>query len=60
MKRVGRRAECDTLDRLVEVVDAWYSQASVMCGQPNVGTTASIQSLVRRKCSPGIREPERK
>jgi hypothetical protein len=48
MNLVGRRAECDTLDRLVEAVDAWYSRAWVMCGQPTVGTTASIRYLIRR------------
>lgn len=48
MKLVGRRAECDTLDRLVEAVDARYSRAWVMCGQPTVGTTALIQYLIRR------------
>ena len=48
MKLVGRRAECDTLDRLVEAVDARYSRAWVMCGQPAVGTTALIQYLIRR------------
>ena len=48
MRLVSRRAECDTLDRLVEAVDARYSRAWVMCGQPTVGTTALIQYLIRR------------
>ena len=48
MKLVGRRAECDTLDRLVEAVDARDSRAWVMRGQPAVGTTALIQYLIRR------------
>ena len=48
MKLVGRRTECDTLDRLVEAVDARYSRAWVLCGQPTVGTTALIQYLIRR------------
>jgi hypothetical protein len=48
MNLVGRRAECDTLDRLVEAVDARYRRAWVMCGQPTVGTTALIRYLIRR------------
>jgi hypothetical protein len=48
MKLVGRRAECDTLDRLVEAVDARYGRAWVMCGQPSVRTTALIHYLIRR------------
>jgi hypothetical protein len=48
MKLVGSRAECDTLDRLVEAVDARYGRAWVMCGQPSVGTTALIHFLIRR------------
>jgi len=48
MKLVGRRTECDTLDRLVEAVDARHSRAWVMCGRPTVGTTALIQYLIRR------------
>src|ERR1700753_2303262 len=48
MKLVDSRAECDTLDRLVEAVDARYGRAWVMRGQPSVGTTALIHFLIRR------------
>ena len=48
MKLVGSRTECDTLDRLVEAVDARYGRAWVMRGQPSVGTTALIHFLIRR------------
>ena len=48
MKLVGSRTECDTLDRLVEAVDARYGRAWVMCGQPSVGTTALIHFPIRR------------
>ena len=48
MKLVGSRTECDTLDRLVEAVDARYGRAWVMRGQPSVGTTALIHFPIRR------------
>jgi len=41
----GRRAECDTLDRLVAAVHAGESQALVVHGEPGVGKSALLEYL---------------
>ncbi|MCW2654338.1 MAG: regulatory protein LuxR [Mycobacterium sp.] len=38
----GRRAECDTLDRLIEAVRCGQSRALVLRGEPGVGKTALL------------------
>jgi predicted ATPase len=38
---LGRRSECDILDRLIEAVRAGESRALVLRGEPGVGKTAS-------------------
>jgi tetratricopeptide (TPR) repeat protein len=43
---VGRRGECDVLDRLIEAVCAGRSRALVVRGEPGVGKTALLEYLV--------------
>ncbi len=43
---VGRRSECDVLDRLIEAVRAGESRALVVRGEPGVGKTALLEYLV--------------
>jgi hypothetical protein len=45
---LGRRDECDVLDRLVEAVRAGQSRAAVLCGEPGVGKSALLDYLVGR------------
>src|SRR5260370_19094611 len=45
---LGRRAECDVLDRLLEAVRAGKSRALVVRGEPGVGKTALLEYLVGR------------
>jgi DNA-binding CsgD family transcriptional regulator len=42
---IGRRAECDVLDRLVAAVRAGESRALVVHGEPGVGKTALLEYL---------------
>jgi hypothetical protein len=42
----GRRSECSTLDRLVEVVRAGESRALVVRGEPGVGKTALLEQAI--------------
>jgi DNA-binding CsgD family transcriptional regulator len=44
----GRRAECDTLDQLVERVRAGESRALVVRGEPGVGKSALLEYLAAR------------
>jgi DNA-binding CsgD family transcriptional regulator len=43
---LGRRRECEVLDRLLEAVRAGESRALVVRGEPGVGKTALLQYLV--------------
>ena len=43
---VGRRSECDVLERLIEAVRAGESRALVVRGEPGVGKTALLEYLV--------------
>src|SRR5258708_1216365 len=43
---LGRRTECQTLDRLLEVVRGGESQALVVRGEPGVGKTALLQYVI--------------
>ena len=45
---VGRRAECDVLDRLVGTVRAGESRVLVVRGEPGVGKTALLDYLVEQ------------
>src|SRR5258708_37051381 len=45
-KLVGRRSECEALDRLIEAVRAGESRALVLRGDPGVGKTALLEYLV--------------
>ncbi|HEX6402139.1 MAG TPA: AAA family ATPase [Pseudonocardiaceae bacterium] len=45
---VGRRAECEVLDRLVDAVRVGKSQALVVRGEAGVGKTALLEYLVGR------------
>jgi hypothetical protein len=45
---LGRRAERDVLDRLLEAVRAGESRALVVRGEPGVGKTALLQYLAGR------------
>jgi ABC-type transport system involved in cytochrome c biogenesis ATPase subunit len=42
---IGRRRECDVLDRLVKAVRAGESRALVVRGEPGVGKTALLEYL---------------
>ena len=44
----GRRAECDTLDRLVAAVRSGVSRALVVHGEPGVGKSALLEYLAGR------------
>ncbi len=52
---LGRRAECDVLDRLLEAVRAGESRALVVRGEPGVGKTALLEYLARRAPAAGCR-----
>jgi DNA-binding CsgD family transcriptional regulator len=45
---LGRRAECDVLDRLLEAVRAGKSRALVVHGEPGAGKTALLEYLAGR------------
>ncbi|MDA0164444.1 ATP-binding protein [Solirubrobacter ginsenosidimutans] len=45
---LGRRSECDTLDRLVDAVRAGESRALVVRGEAGVGKSALLEYLVGR------------
>jgi DNA-binding CsgD family transcriptional regulator len=45
---LGRRDECDVLDRLIEAVRAGASRALVVSGEPGVGKTALLDYLAER------------
>src|SRR5262245_41267906 len=45
---LGRRGECDVLDRLIEAVRAGGSRALVVSGEPGVGKTALLDYLAER------------
>jgi len=45
---VGRRGECDVLDRLVDAVRAGESRALVVLGEPGVGKTALLDYVAGR------------
>src|SRR5467141_4944938 len=45
---VGRRSECEALDRLIEAVRAGESRALVLRGEPGVGKTALLEYLVEQ------------
>ena len=47
---LGRRSECETLDRLLDAVRAGESRALVVRGEPGVGKTALLQ-YVRERAS---------
>ena len=44
---LGRRSECETLDRLLEAVRAGESRALVVRGEPGVGKTALLEYVAR-------------
>jgi hypothetical protein len=46
MELVGRRAECEVLDRLIEAVRVGESRALVVSGEAGVGKTALLEYLV--------------
>jgi len=43
---LGRRSECQTLDRLLEAVRGGESRALVVRGEPGVGKTALLQYAI--------------
>ena len=45
---LGRRSECEALDRLIEAVRAGESRALVVRGEPGVGKTALLEYLVEQ------------
>src|SRR5215813_2225036 len=45
---LGRRGECELLDRLIEAVRAGGSRALVVSGEPGVGKTALLDYLAER------------
>ena len=45
---MGRRNECDVLDRLIEAVGAGESRALVLRGEPGVGKTALLEYAVEQ------------
>jgi DNA-binding CsgD family transcriptional regulator len=45
---IGRRAECDVLDRLVAAIRCGESRALVLHGDPGTGKTALLDYLARR------------
>src|ERR1700731_2895443 len=45
---VGRRRECDALDRLVEAVRAGESRVLVVRGEPGVGKSTLLEYLVEQ------------
>lgn len=45
MQLMGRRAECDVLDRLLAAIRTGESRALVMHGEPGVGKTALLEYL---------------
>ena len=45
---LGRRSECETLDRLLEAVRGGESRALVVRGDPGVGKTALLNYLLER------------
>jgi DNA-binding CsgD family transcriptional regulator len=45
---LGRRGECQVLDRLIEAVRAGESRALVVCGEPGVGKTALLEYAVEQ------------
>src|SRR5919197_2975595 len=50
---LGRRSECETLDRLVATVRAGQSAVLVVRGEPGVGKSALLAYLV--ECASGCR-----
>ena len=42
---LGRRSECETLDRLLDCVRAGESRTLVLLGEPGVGKTALLEYL---------------
>ena len=48
---LGRRSECETLDRLLAAVRAGESRALVVRGEPGVGKTALLEYAGRRAAS---------
>jgi hypothetical protein len=45
---IGRRAECEVLDRLLAAVQAGESQVLVVHGEPGMGKTALLDYLARQ------------
>src|SRR5215471_3517604 len=45
LQLLGRRGECEVLDRLVGAVRAGESRALVVCGEPGAGKTALLDYL---------------
>src|SRR5258707_14885800 len=45
---LGRRGECEVLDRLLGAVRAGASRALVVCGEPGAGKTALLEYLAGR------------
>ena len=45
---LGRRSECETLDRLLDAVRAGQSRALVVRGEPGVGKTALLEYAIER------------
>jgi hypothetical protein len=45
---LGRRSECETLDRLLDSVRAGESRTLVLLGEPGVGKTALLEYLEER------------
>ena len=45
---LGRRSECDTLDRLLDAVRRGESRALVLHGEPGVGKTALLRYVAQR------------
>src|SRR5215469_14121731 len=48
LQLLGRRGECEVLDRLVGAVRAGESRALVVCGEPGAGKTALLEYLAGR------------
>jgi DNA-binding CsgD family transcriptional regulator len=48
---LGRRSECETLDRLLDCVRAGESRTLVLLGEPGVGKTALLEYLEERASS---------